>query len=190
MGYASPEQTAGGDYDEKTDIYSLGIILFEICHPAFTTGMERAMVLRDLHNRKLPKNWVVQKTSPGVCELILEMLAPTPSERPSASTVVARVEALQGKQVVLSLDGGSRPQGAVVLRVEATGEEMLHETTVTIKGAWESVQIMQYGLRSNHDVHEGSSIMEFLLAKLDERGSEAVVQAVKKLPKVHAVQLV
>eukprot|EP00619_Florenciella_sp_RCC1007_P014380 CAMPEP_0205915786 /NCGR_PEP_ID=MMETSP1325-20131115/8091_1 /ASSEMBLY_ACC=CAM_ASM_000708 /TAXON_ID=236786 /ORGANISM="Florenciella sp., Strain RCC1007" /LENGTH=277 /DNA_ID=CAMNT_0053283003 /DNA_START=116 /DNA_END=949 /DNA_ORIENTATION=+ len=188
--YASPEQTAGGDYDEKTDIYSLGIILFEICHPAFTTGMERAMVLRDLHNRKLPKNWAVEKTSPGVCELILEMLAPSPAERPSASTVVARVEALQGKQVVLSLDGGSRPQGAVVLRVEATGEEMLHETTVAIKGAWESVQIMQYGLRSNHDVLEGSSIMEFLLAKLDERGSEAVVRAVKDLPQVHAVQLV
>ena len=46
--YASPEQTAGGDYDSKTDIYSLGIMLFEMCHPAFGTGMERAIVLRQV----------------------------------------------------------------------------------------------------------------------------------------------
>ena len=188
--YASPEQPAGGDYDEKTDIYSLGIILFEICHAAFSTGMERAMVLRDLHRRQLPRNWSVSREQPGVSELILEMLAPLPSERPSTSTVVARVEALQGKQVVLSLDVNSRPQGAVVLRVEATGEEMLHETTVTIKGACESVQILQYGARSNHDAHETGNIMEFLLAKLDERGSDAVVHAIRQLPGVHGVQLV
>jgi hypothetical protein len=42
--YCSPEQLkAGTHYDQKVDLYSLGIILFEMCHP-ITTGMERAEV--------------------------------------------------------------------------------------------------------------------------------------------------
>jgi translation initiation factor 2-alpha kinase 4 len=42
--YCSPEQLkAGMHYDQKVDLYSLGIILFEMCHP-ITTGMERAEV--------------------------------------------------------------------------------------------------------------------------------------------------
>jgi translation initiation factor 2-alpha kinase 4 len=40
-------QIAGGEYDEKTDIYSLGIIFFEMWH-ACATGMERIEVLSRL----------------------------------------------------------------------------------------------------------------------------------------------
>lgn len=29
-------------------MYSLGIIFFELCHPPFTTGMERQKVIQDL----------------------------------------------------------------------------------------------------------------------------------------------
>ena len=36
----------------------------------------------------------------------------------------------------------------------------------------------------------GVALLREGLAKLDERGSEAVVRAVKDLPQVHAVQLV
>ena len=41
--YISPEQEAGTWYNEKADIYSLGIILFELYFP-FSTEMERHKV--------------------------------------------------------------------------------------------------------------------------------------------------
>jgi translation initiation factor 2-alpha kinase 4 len=44
-----PFFTAGKtNYNEKVDIYSLGIIFFEMCHPPLLTGMERIKVLSSL----------------------------------------------------------------------------------------------------------------------------------------------
>lgn len=46
--YVSPEQMMGLKYDQKVDIFSLGVILFELNHP-FTTEMERAKVSTFIH---------------------------------------------------------------------------------------------------------------------------------------------
>ena len=43
--YRAPEQGLGSLYDEKVDIFSLGIVLFELFHKPFNTLMERAHVL-------------------------------------------------------------------------------------------------------------------------------------------------
>jgi hypothetical protein len=44
----SPEIANGwASYDEKVDLYSLGVVAFELWHP-FATGMERVVLLRDL----------------------------------------------------------------------------------------------------------------------------------------------
>ena len=37
--YASPEQISGRDYDSSTDIFSLGVMLFELCFPMYTVSL-------------------------------------------------------------------------------------------------------------------------------------------------------
>ena len=46
------------DYDEKSDVFSLGIILFELFHPAFTTNMERLIKLRKLHEQQIDEEFM------------------------------------------------------------------------------------------------------------------------------------
>ena len=41
--YMSPELTSGTEYDQKVDVFALGVILFELYFP-FHTGMERVKV--------------------------------------------------------------------------------------------------------------------------------------------------
>jgi hypothetical protein len=62
-------------------------MLFEMCHPVFGTGMERAVVLRNLEKADLPPHWPVRESHPRVCDLLLSMIAPDSRQRPSAEQV-------------------------------------------------------------------------------------------------------
>ena len=46
-------------YNQKVDLYSLGVIFFEMCSPSLATGMERIKVLTDLRSREIrfPADW-------------------------------------------------------------------------------------------------------------------------------------
>lgn len=59
-------------YDDKVDIFSLGIVAFELWHP-FATGMERVALLRDLQSHGvMPAEW--EAAHPQV-----HLLTPAPS---------------------------------------------------------------------------------------------------------------
>ncbi|GES74027.1 eukaryotic translation initiation factor 2-alpha kinase 1-like [Rhizophagus clarus] len=85
--YASPEQLAKPScpYNEKVDIYSLGIIFFELHFP-FSTGHERVRVLKELRNGILPKGFV--ERFPKEAAFILWMMAEDPDKRPNAKQIL------------------------------------------------------------------------------------------------------
>lgn len=77
--YMSPEQLRGQHYDYKVDIYSLGLIFFEL-HVYFSTEMERIKTLRALRDGQYPEDFVIQH--PEQYELLQRMLSSQPAQRP------------------------------------------------------------------------------------------------------------
>lgn len=53
--YVAPElsSSAKAVYNQKVDIYSLGVILFEMCYRALSTGMERIKILSGLRSKEI-----------------------------------------------------------------------------------------------------------------------------------------
>lgn len=54
--YVAPElngKASNSKYNQKVDLYSLGIIFFEMCHRPFSTGMERVEILAALRSSKI-----------------------------------------------------------------------------------------------------------------------------------------
>jgi len=96
VAYASPEQLRKDTYDEKTDIYSLGIILLELYY-IFNTHMERARVLQNLRDsRILPSEF--SNAYPQIASTVLLLTQPEPSARPSAAEVLLLLSPQDGSQ--------------------------------------------------------------------------------------------
>lgn len=78
-------------YNEKADMYSLGIILFEMCHaPFLTTLTERYMVLKALREGlKIPDSFPAQEGYAHFQAIILWLIQRNPKERPSAKDLLS-----------------------------------------------------------------------------------------------------
>ncbi|XP_020834728.1 eukaryotic translation initiation factor 2-alpha kinase 3 [Phascolarctos cinereus] len=83
--YMSPEQIYGNTYSHKVDIFSLGLILFELLYP-FSTQMERVKTLSDVRNLKFPP--LFAQKYPQEYTMVQHMLSPSPTERPEATDII------------------------------------------------------------------------------------------------------
>ncbi|KAI7820898.1 kinase-like domain-containing protein [Kickxella alabastrina] len=109
--YAAPEQLceqlSGAGYNEKADIYSLGIIFFELYY-AFSTFMERIAVFKDLRRGVFPPEFL--RMWPKEAAFILRLMDANPDKRLSAKEILAldmfdvpSVESAQLMREVLTL---------------------------------------------------------------------------------------
>ncbi|XP_023638005.1 eIF-2-alpha kinase GCN2 isoform X2 [Capsella rubella] len=85
--YTAPEIEQGWPkIDEKADMYSLGVVFFELWHP-FGTAMERHITLTNLKLKgELPLKWVNE--FPEQASLLRRLMSPSPSDRPSATELL------------------------------------------------------------------------------------------------------
>lgn len=87
--YMSPEQLLGRHYDYKVDIYSLGLIFFEL-HVYFCTEMERIKTLRSLRDGQYPKDFAVKY--PEQYDLLQQMLSADPEQRPQTKQLKSQLQ--------------------------------------------------------------------------------------------------
>ena len=81
--YFSPEQAAGEDVDHRSDIYGLGIVLYELLtgHVPFESDSPIETMLRRLHESPIPPRHLNPRITPRLEAIILRALARDPAAR-------------------------------------------------------------------------------------------------------------
>jgi non-specific serine/threonine protein kinase len=93
--YLAPEQARGGPVDGRADLYSLGVLLYElgVGQPPFTGASPPAVVAQHLTAAPIPPREKNAEIAPAMEALILKLLAKDPAQRlPSAESIVAWLE--------------------------------------------------------------------------------------------------
>lgn len=82
--YLAPEQEQQSHYDSKVDVFSLGIILFEMYYP-FKTESERQVILMKLRTMGVLPNDFDQKVGLNELEIgqkVKALISKDPKDRP------------------------------------------------------------------------------------------------------------
>lgn len=89
--YLSPEQGSGREVTERSDIYALGLVLYELFTGRQPFHAESADEYRRLHNESMPSNptELLPGLDPSVERAILRCLDKKPERRPGSALLVA-----------------------------------------------------------------------------------------------------
>jgi serine/threonine protein kinase len=96
--YMAPEQVAGESTDERSDLFSLGSVLYEMCtgQVPFPGKNTTAVLLAVTHAQELPAATLNPNIPAPLSELLSRLLAKDPRKRlPSARAVVEAIEAIE-----------------------------------------------------------------------------------------------
>ncbi|CAM3505821.1 protein kinase domain-containing protein [Deinococcus frigens] len=92
--YMAPEQAKGNRVDARSDVYSLGLLAYELVsgQTAFRGSYEAVVHQQVFESPKPPKQ--IQLEVPGrLNDLILNMIEKDPAQRPTLDEVIARIDA-------------------------------------------------------------------------------------------------
>ena len=101
--YCSPEQEKSKNYDSKTDIYSLGIIIFEMLYK-FDSLMERDIILTKINQKGIFPSDLDEVCGKNVANLIRKCtIRDDPQKRPSIKEIIESklIPSFENKQKVV-----------------------------------------------------------------------------------------
>ncbi len=105
--YMAPERFTGGPLDGRTDVYSLGVVLYEMLAGELPFGAAGGnpikVMLQQIHDTPAPLLGLCPELDPAIAELVHQALAKNPEERPTARRLGRRLAAILGLEIPPSL---------------------------------------------------------------------------------------
>ncbi|MBA2719730.1 MAG: serine/threonine protein kinase, partial [Chloroflexi bacterium] len=172
--YVSPEQVAGDDVTPASDIYSLGVVVYELLtgRRPFDGPSPAVVALQRLREDPAPPSALAPELPEELDEIVLRAMARDPAARfPSAAEFGVALESFRLREL-----GGVRRTGSSVrgdaLAAAAAGSADLVGAASVNPGAASAAAIASTGIIDRSAVSAGSRTTRTALRRARNRGDE------------------
>ncbi|TVQ30393.1 MAG: serine/threonine protein kinase [Phycisphaeraceae bacterium] len=186
--YMSPEQVQGGAVTVRSDVYSLGLVLYELFTGRRAIQGSSLAEIRQIHETATTPagpGTVVEDMDPVVERVIMRCLSPDPADRPASALAVAA--ALPGGDpLAAALAAGETPSPEMVAASGGVG-------ALSARAAWgwiaaAAVLVGAFVLSNPHLKRWAMTPMERAPAVLEERANEILDRTGHGEPRRHSVR--
>ena len=93
--YMAPERYSAGDADHRSDIYALGVVLYELVskRKPFSGSVMPELIKQVLYDEPVPLELLAPRVSKSYAQLTLECLAKEPEQRPKTEDLLRALRA-------------------------------------------------------------------------------------------------
>ncbi|CAC5403995.1 EIF2AK1 [Mytilus coruscus] len=145
--YGAPEQLQGSVYTNKSDIYSLGVILYELFH-WFKTDMEKYKCLELLRQGEIDAQ-IIQHW-PEQAKAVIQMTNSAHSDRPTTKELLQSELFLTKEQIILEMQTKIDDQASEIQKLK----DMLKERDVQVEILTSSLTLEKSRLPHRHKKKE------------------------------------